>query len=85
MSAPRRLTSVGEVPAPILVIIGFWTRAAAFVIAINMVFAVVLVHIGQLVELAPEGGWVLELQALFVVAVLGAGRYSLGGITERRN
>jgi len=84
------LVYVGEVLAPILVIIGLWTRAAALVIAINMIFAVALVHLGQLVQLAPEGGWALELQALFLVvgiaiALLGAGRYSLGRINGRWN
>ena len=84
------LVYVGEVLAPLLVLIGFWTRAAALVIAINMIFAVVLVHMGQLLQLSPEGGWALELQGLFLVTaiaitLLGAGRYSLGGTNGRWN
>jgi putative oxidoreductase len=78
------LVYVGEVVAPILVIIGLFTRAAALVIAINMIVAVLLVHIPQLFTLADTGGWALELQGLYVVvavcvALLGAGRYSIGG------
>ena len=84
------LVYVGEVLAPILLLVGLWTRAAALVIAINMIFAVALVHMGQLLQLAPEGGWALELQGLFLVTaiaivLLGAGRYSLGGLRGRWN
>lgn len=78
------LVYVGEVFAPILVIVGLWTRAAAIVIAINMIVAILLVHGSQVFSLADTGGWALELQGLYLivaicVALLGAGRYSLGG------
>jgi putative oxidoreductase len=78
------LVYLGEVAAPILVIIGLCTRAAALVIAINMIVAILLVHIAQFFTLADSGGWALELQGLYVavavaVALLGAGRYSVGG------
>ena len=84
------LVYVGEVLAPLLVIAGLWTRAAALVIAINMVVAILLVHTGQLLQLSPEGGWALELQGLYLVvpiaiALLGAGRYSMGGADGRWN
>ena len=84
------LVYVGEVLAPVLVIIGLWTRAAAIVIAINMVVAILLVHTGQLLQLSPEGGWALELQGLYLtvpiaIALLGAGRYSVGGRAGRWN
>jgi putative oxidoreductase len=84
------LVYVGEVVAPVLVLIGLWTRAAALLIAINMIFAVLLVHTGQLLQLSPEGGWALELQGLFLVVavaivLLGAGRYSVGGVDGRWN
>lgn len=84
------LVYVGEVLAPVLLIVGLWTRAAAFVVAINMVFAVLLVHAGDLLTITKTGGWALELQGLFLVvavavALLGAGRYSVGGIAGRWN
>ena len=84
------LVYVGEVLAPLLVIVGFWTRVAAVVIAINMIVAVLLVHTGQLLEISPEGGWALELQGLYLavpiaIALLGAGRYSVGGVHGRWN
>lgn len=81
---------VGEVIAPLLLIAGVWTRAAAAVVAINMVVAVLLVHTGEFFSLAKTGGWALELQGLYffaavAVALLGAGRYSLGGTAGRFN
>ena len=84
------LVFVGEVIAPLLVLFGVWTRPAALVIAINMIVAVILVHTHQLFTLSKSGGWALELQGLFlavaiVVALLGAGRYSVGGAGGRWN
>ena len=84
------LVFVGEVLAPLLLLIGAWTRLAAIIIAGNMVVAVGLVHIGELFTLTKTGGWALELQAMFLftaiaIALLGAGRYSLGGSTGRLN
>ena len=42
------LVYVGEVLAPLLLIVGVWTRLAALVVAINMVVAIALVHMGDL-------------------------------------
>ena len=82
------LVYVGEVLAPVLLIIGLWTRAAALVVAINMVFAVLLRDDPR--EQLKTGGWALELQGLFLVVaiavgLLGAGRYSVGGAAGRWN
>ena len=75
---------IGEVLAPLLLIVGLWTRAAALVVAVNMVAAVALAHRAQLFSLGAQGGYALELQAMFLfaaiaLAFLGAGRYSIGG------
>jgi putative oxidoreductase len=76
---------VGEIVAPILLIIGVWTRLAAVVIVINMAFAVLLAHTGELFSIDKEtGGYALELQAMYLftavaLAVAGAGRFSVGG------
>lgn len=84
------LVYIGEVVAPLLLIAGVWTRAAAIVIAINMVVAVALVHSQQILSLSKNGGWELELQGMFLftavaIALLGAGRLSVGGIGGRWN
>lgn len=78
------LVYTGEVLAPALVLVGVWTRPAAVVIAINMTVAVLLVHTSQFFTLAQSGGWALELQGMYficglAVALLGAGRFSIGG------
>ena len=66
----------------LLVIAGFHARLGAAVIAINMVFAVALAHLGQLQQLNDTGGWAIELQAMFLagaitVALIGPGRFSV--------
>lgn len=89
-SAMGYLVYVGEIVAPLLLIIGLWTRAAALVIAINMVVAILLVHTSQLFLLSKNGGYALELQAIYLtvavaIALLGAGRFSIGGSSGRGN
>lgn len=84
------LVYVGEVIAPLMILAGIFTRLAALVVAINMIVAVLLVHTGQFFTLNQTGGWALELQGIYffaavAVALLGAGRYSLGGAAGRFN
>lgn len=61
---------LGELVAPLLLLAGVWVVPAALVIAINMVFALVLAHLGHLLEITSSGGWRLELQAFFLVTAL---------------
>ncbi|HEX2492231.1 MAG TPA: DoxX family protein [Steroidobacter sp.] len=75
---------IGEVLAPLLVILGWHSRLGAVLIAVNMLFAFALAHRAQLFALGTTGGWALELQGMFLVAaiaaaVLGPGRFSLNG------
>jgi putative oxidoreductase len=75
---------LGEVIAPLLLIAGSYSRLAGLIIAVNMVFAVFLVHMGHLFMFTQTGGWRLELQAFFLfgavaIMLLGAGRFSLSG------
>lgn len=84
------LVYVGEVIAPLMILAGIFTRPAALVVAINMIVAVLLVHTGQFFTLNQTGGWALELQGMYffasvAVALLGAGRFSLGGAAGRYN
>ena len=73
---------IGEVVAPLLVIVGWFSRVGALLIAINMVFALSLAHRADLFNLATTGGYALELQALYLlvaiaIAMLGPGRFSM--------
>jgi putative oxidoreductase len=84
------LVYVGELLAPAMLIAGIWTRVAALIVIVNMAVAVVLVHQHQLLQLTQQGGWALELQAMFLfgamaIALLGAGRFSIGGAEGRGN
>lgn len=78
------LVYIGEVLAPLMVIVGLAGRLGALIIAANMVVAILLVHTGQLHSLNQTGGWALELQGMFLFSALalffmGSGRFSLGG------
>ena len=81
---------VGEVLAPVLIIAGIYTRPAAWIVALNMLAAIYLVHMKDLFVLGKNGGWALELQGMFLfaaiaVALMGAGRFSVGGSSGRYN
>jgi len=84
------LVYIGEVLAPVLLIAGIYTRPAAWIVVINMLVALWLVHTKDLFALGKSGGWALELQGMFLfaavaVAFLGAGRFSVGGTGGRYN
>lgn len=73
---------IGEIIAPILLIIGFRTRIAALIVAFNMLFAIVTAHAAEIFTMGKTGGWAIELPALFLLGALaifflGAGRYAL--------
>ena len=74
---------MGEVIAPLFILLGVATRAAALVYAFNMLVATLLVHTAQFFTLDPAtGGWTLELQGLYffvalALALIGGGKYAL--------
>jgi putative oxidoreductase len=73
---------IGEVIAPLLVILGFYARIGGLIIFVNMIFAISLSHASQLFDLGRSGGWALELQGFFlftglVIALIGPGRFSI--------
>jgi len=73
---------VGEVIAPLLVIIGVYARIGAWLIASNMLFAIWLAHSAEIFLLGRGGGWALELQGMFLstavaLALIGPGRYAV--------
>jgi putative oxidoreductase len=73
---------VGEVLAPLLVIAGYYSRIGAWIIAVNMIVAIALVHMGELFSLNGTGGWAIELQVMFLfsavaVALIGPGKFAI--------
>ncbi len=61
---------LGEVVAPLMLLVGFWVVPAAAVVVVNMVVALVLVHQGDWLALNRSGGWALELQAFYLASAL---------------
>jgi putative oxidoreductase len=70
---------IGEVVAPLMVIVGYQARLGGLLMAINMVFAIILAHSGDFFSLTQHGGWAVELQMFYLlssvaVVFLGSGR-----------
>ena len=73
---------VGEVLAPIALILGFRTRIAGAIMAFTMVVATLLAHAGDIFALNQYGGWAIELQGFFLftslaLVFMGAGKYAV--------
>jgi putative oxidoreductase len=73
---------IGEVVAPLLMIVGKFARLAGLVIAFDLLMAIVLVRKGDVASLNQGGGWGIEVELLFLLGgiaifLLGSGRYSL--------
>ena len=61
-----------------------FSRIGGALVVINMLVAILLVHMGMLTGLNDQGGYVLETQMLYLfgglaVALLGAGRIAVAG------
>jgi len=84
------LAYVGEIVAPVLLIVGLYTRLGGWILAINMLVALWLAHGNNLWSLGKSGGWTVELEGIYLfaaiaVAFLGAGRFSVGGTGGKLN
>lgn len=71
----------GEVIAPLMIIFGVFSRIGGLIVTVNMIFAIVLVHTGQLLTLSKTGGWALELQGFYLfcglaIFFLGSGKFA---------
>ena len=74
---------VGEILAPVLILVGAWTRLSALVYSASVAFATLLVHGNDFLHLKPTGAWAAELWVFYiasslVIVLLGPGRYALG-------
>ncbi|HET7314225.1 DoxX family protein [Salinisphaera sp.] len=73
---------VGEVIGPLLILLGVFSRVGGLLVAINMLFALYLVHLGQIFALSDQGGWAIELQVSYLlggvaILFLGSGRLAM--------
>ncbi len=57
---------VGEVLAPLAIIVGYRTRIASAIFAFNALVAIFLVHAQQIFTLSEHGGWAVELLGLYL-------------------
>ena len=73
---------IGEIVAPILIIIGYKERLASLFVVLTMLVAILTTHISEIFALNQFGGWAIELQAFYLfgaVAIFftGGGKYAL--------
>jgi len=73
---------IGEVIAPLMVLLGFYARIGALILVANMIFAIMLVHTGDFFSLTQHGGWAIELQAFYLlgglaIVLLGSGKFAI--------
>jgi putative oxidoreductase len=73
---------LGEVVAPLMIILGFWSRLGGVIAVGNMLVAIWLMHANDVFALTDHGGWALELQGFYLfgalaIVFLGSGRYAV--------
>lgn len=73
---------VGEILAPIGLLLGLFVRTSGLLVAFTMAMAIGLAHSGDLTALTEHGAWAVELQMLYLLgglslAFLGGGRIGL--------
>ncbi|HCS27750.1 MAG TPA: GntR family transcriptional regulator [Spongiibacteraceae bacterium] len=73
---------VGEVIAPLMILAGVYSRIGGWLAAVNMLFAIALVHSAEIFTLTQNGGWAIELQMFYLssavcVGLLGSGRLAV--------
>mgnify|MGYP003575494354 CR=1 FL=1 len=73
---------IGEVLAPIAILIGFRTRIAAVLLAITCVVAIATAHAQDIFSISEHGGYANELLMLYLLGsaalfFTGAGKYAV--------
>ena len=78
---------LGEVVAPLFILLGAWTRIASLVVVFNMIMAIFLEAHRNTFVIQRTGAWGLEAEAFYlltalVILLIGAGRYAV--VREKR-
>jgi len=73
---------VGEVIAPILIVLGLYARVGSVILGLTMLMAIFLAYGGDLFALGKHGALAIELPLFYLVLslsvfLLGSGRYSV--------
>lgn len=75
---------VGEVLAPLLLLLGVFTVPAAVVLAFNIVIAIYVAHADELFKLSDTGAWAIELPMLYLLGGVAIALLGPGDITIKR-
>jgi putative oxidoreductase len=67
---------LGEIVAPVLIILGVRARIAGVILSFNCIIALLLTQTSQILMLNAYGGWAIEL--LFIFILLGISLYNSG-------
>lgn len=68
---------VGEIIAPVLIIIGYRTKLAGLIFATNCFVATLMVQLPNLLKLNDFGGW--KMGSLFIYTLFGIALFFTGG------
>ncbi len=73
---------IGEIVAPVMLILGLLTPLAALAIVVNMIMAILLVYSDAIFSVTQHGAWSIEVPMLYligavVIILLGPGKYSI--------
>jgi putative oxidoreductase len=76
---------VGEILAPIAILIGFRTRIAAAIYAFNCLVAVLIAHSSEIFSIGEHGEWAIELLGLYFFGALSLFFTGAGNIAFSKN
>lgn len=73
---------IGEIVAPIMLIVGYKVRIASILIIGTMLVAIAMAHSGDIFALTKHGAWAIEILVFYILAATailfqGAGKYSI--------
>ena len=73
---------IGEILAPLMIIIGYKVRIAAIIEALTMLVAIYAAVGFEIFALNAYGGWIIESQMLYLLpcvalALMGGGKYGI--------
>ena len=73
---------IGEIIAPILLILGWRSRIWAGIIVVNMLVVIYMTQLGAFMKLGAHGSWAVELQMFYLlsalaIAFLGSGKFAI--------
>lgn len=73
---------VGEIIAPLMLLLGLRSRIGGAIVAFNMAMALFLVHSNELFRISETGGLTIELQLFYLLSsvaimLLGSGKYAV--------